>query len=89
MGWLTMRGTGRFANARAYLDDQFTYTRDDHRLTVLKSSMVGSTYYAAVERIETAGEARSVFAIICLTFSRPNARDGQTFGYKDSAPLRR
>lgn len=43
MGWLTMRDTGRFANARAYLDDQFTYTRDDHRLTVLKSSMVGST----------------------------------------------
>ena len=59
MGWLTMRDTGRFANARAYLDDQFTYTRDDHRLTVLKSSMVGSTYYAAAERVETAdGEPR-------------------------------
>jgi hypothetical protein len=83
MGWLTMRDTGRFANGRAYLDDQFTYTRDDHRLTVLKSSMVGDTYYAAAERLEAAGEARSVFAIICLTFSRPNARDGQTFGYKD------
>lgn len=82
MGWLTMRDTGRFANARAYLDDQFTYVRDEHRLTVLKSSMVGSTYYAAAERIE-AGGARSVFAIVCLTFSRPNARDGQTFGYKD------
>ena len=82
MGWLSMRDTGRFANARAYLDDQFTYARDDHRLTVLKSSMVGSTYYAAAERGEAEG-ARSVFAIVCLTFTRPNARDGYTFGYKD------
>ncbi len=82
MGWLTMRDTGRFANARAYLDDQFTYTRDDHRLTVVKSSMVGSTYYGAAERVE-AGGARSVFAIVCLTFTRPDARDGHTFGYKD------
>lgn len=82
MGWLTMRDTGRFPNARAYLDDQFTYTRLDHRLTVVKSSMVGSTYYAAAERIE-ADDARSVFAIVCLTFTRPNARDGQGFGYKD------
>ena len=82
MGWLTMRDTGRFASARAYLDDQFTYLRDDHRLTVIKSSMVGSTYYAAAERIEANG-ARAVFAIICLTFTRPNARDGHTFGYKD------
>lgn len=82
MGWLSMRDTGRFANARAYLDDQFTYARDDHRLTVVKSSMVGSTYYAAAERIE-AGGICSVFAIVCLTFTRPNARDGYTFGYKD------
>lgn len=82
MGWLTMRDTGRFANARAYLDDQFTYARPDHRLTVVKSSMVGSTYYAAAERIED-DNARSVFAIVCLTFMRLNARNGHTFGYKD------
>lgn len=82
MGWLTMRDTGRFANARAYLDDQFTYTRPDHRLTVVKSSMVGSTYYAAAERIED-DNARSVFAIVCLTFERLDAPNGHTFGYKD------
>ena len=82
MGWLSMRDTGRFNTARAYLDDQFTYTRDDHRLTVLKSSMVGSTYYAAAERTENDGK-REVFGIVCLTFSRPAAPDGYTFGYKD------
>lgn len=82
MGWLSMRDTGRFDTARAFLDDQFTYVRDGHRLTVLKSSMVGNTYYAAVERTE-GGDSREVFAIVCLTFSRPAARDGYTFGYKD------
>lgn len=82
MGWLSMRDTGRFDSPRAYLDDQFTYVRDDHRLTVLKSSMVGSTYYATAERLASNGE-REVFAIVCLTFSRPAARDGYTFGYKD------
>ena len=82
MGWLSMPDTGRFATPRAYLDDQFTYVRDDHRLTVLRSSMVGSTYYGAAARIESDG-ARTVFAIVCLTFSRPAARDGYTFGYKD------
>ncbi len=82
MGWLSMRDTGRFDTPRAYLDDQFTYERDDHRLTVLKSSMVGNTYYAAAERRE-ADDKREVFAIVCLTFSRPAARDGLTFGYKD------
>lgn len=82
MGWLSMRDTGRFDTPRAYLDDQFTYVRDDHRLTVLKSSMVGHTYYAAAERIK-GKDKREVFAIVCLTFSRPAARDGYTFGYKD------
>lgn len=82
MGWLYMRDTGAHPTGRAYLDAQFTYVRDDHRLTVLASSMVGSTYYAAAERIETGG-AREVFAIVCLTRTSTGARDGCTFGYKD------
>ena len=82
MGWLYMRDLGRFATPRAYLDDQFTYVRDDHRLTVLASSMVGTTYYAACERVESGGD-RCVFAVICLTRRNSGARDGCTFGYKD------
>ena len=86
MGWLFMRDLGGHSTPRAYLDDQFTYTRDDHRLTMLASSMVGSTYYAAAERVESSG-ARQVFAIVCLTKTSSGARDGCKFGYKDSAPL--
>ena len=82
MGWLFMRDLGGHSTPRAYLDNQFTYARDDHRLTVLASSMVGSTYYAAAERIETSGD-RQVFAIVCLTKTSTGARDGCTFGYKD------
>ena len=82
MGWLFMRDLAGHSTPRAYLDNQFTYARDDHRLTVLASSMVGSTYYAAAERIETAG-GRQVFAIVCLTKTSTGARDGCTFGYKD------
>ncbi|PZU06526.1 hypothetical protein [Sphingomonas sp.] len=82
MGWLFIRDMGAHATARAYLDAQFTYARDDHRLAVLASSMVGSTYYAAAERIEAAS-GREVFAIVCLTRTSTGARDGCTFGYKD------
>ena len=82
MGWLFMRDLGGHSTPRAYLDNQFTYTRDDHRLTVLASSMVGSTYYAAAERIESSGD-RQVFAVVCLTNTSTGARDGCTFGYKD------
>lgn len=82
MGWLFMRDLGGHSTARAYLDNQFTYARDNHRLTVLASLMVGSTYYAAAERVENSGE-RQVFAIVCLTKTSTGARDGCTFGYKD------
>ena len=82
MGWLFMRDLGGHSTARAYLDNQFTYAREDHRLTVLASSMVGSTYYAAAERVEVSG-GRQVFAIVCLTKSSTGASDGCTFGYKD------
>ena len=43
MGWLFMQSLGAFDTPRAYLDNQFTYQRDTHRLTVLASGMVGST----------------------------------------------
>jgi len=82
MGWLFMRDLGGYATPRSYLDNQFTYDRDDQRLTVLASSMIGSTYYAACERIEPNVD-RLVFAIICLTRTSTGARDGCTFGYKD------
>lgn len=87
MGWLFMRDCGPFDGPRAYLDDQLTYVRDDHRLRVLRSALVGlRTYYAACERVTSAGE-RTVFAVVCLVQYNRRAADGMTFGYKDSAPL--
>ena len=82
MGWLFMRDMGGHATPRAYLDNQFTYSREDHRLTVLASSMVGSTYYAASERVES-NKDREVFAVVCLTKHNPRFTDGHVFGYKD------
>lgn len=82
MGWLYMREMRGHATPRAYIDNQFTYSRDDHRLTVLASSMVVSTYYAACERIEASGD-RQVFAVVCLTRHNPRSTDGHVFGYKD------
>ena len=83
MGWLFMRDCGRFDGPRAYLDDQLTYVRDDHRLRVLRSALVGlRTYYAACERVTSEGE-RSVFAVVCLVRYNRRAADGMTFGYKD------
>lgn len=81
MGWLFMSNMRGHATPRAYLDNQFTYHRDDHRLTVLASAMVGSTYYAACERIEA--DDREVFAVVCLTSHNPRSADGHVFGYKD------
>src|SRR3546814_11497908 len=82
MGWLFMRDMDGYAVPRSYLDNQFTYARVDHRLTVLASSMVASTYYAACERIEANGD-RQVFAVVCLTKHNPRSTDGHVFGYKD------
>jgi len=50
---------------------------DDDRHTVLKSSMVGSTYYAAIKTNAT-GE---VWATVVLT--RADSKDDSNFGYKE------
>jgi hypothetical protein len=83
MGWLYMQGLGGFDTPRAYLDNQFTYVRETHRLAVLASALVGlRTYYAAIERTETTGDC-IVFGVVCLVNYNPRAVDGYTFGYKD------
>src|SRR3546814_3141971 len=79
-----MCSRGGSDSPRAYLDDQFTYVREDHRLTVLKSTVVGkNVYYAACERVAVADGARIVFAVVCLVRYTPRARDGYIFAYKD------
>ena len=83
MGWLYMQSLHGHSGPRAYLDDQFTYTREGHRSTVLRSALVGMrTYYAAVEHTGPDAE-RVVFAAVCLVRYNPRDREGYVFGYKD------
>jgi hypothetical protein len=80
MGWLFYeRKTNQ--TVREHLDEKLTWDSEIGKYKVLKSAMVGSTYYAAVERIQA--DTRTVFAAVFLTQSRPRATDGMTFGYKD------
>ncbi|MBV1702883.1 MAG: hypothetical protein KGQ46_13800 [Hyphomicrobiales bacterium] len=83
MGWLTMTTLGRHATMPDYLDDQFTYERPDHRCKVLRSAMVGRTYYAAVEFIKIEPNELLVIALICQTSYHPRDREGYKYGYKD------
>ncbi len=87
MGWLYMSYMDGFSTPKAYLDNQFTFSNDQGNSKVLKSSMVGKTYYAAVEQIlhlDDGDKKRDVFALICLTNHTPSGgRDGLVFGYKD------
>lgn len=59
------------------------YTQKEHngypKLTVLKSVMIGSVYYAAVESIKN--NNRNVFAAVVLTST--NTNDYYNFSYKD------
>ena len=82
MGWLFTRNMDGHTVPRSYLDNQFTYARDDRRMTVLASAMVGTTYYAACERLEANGDVQ-VFAVVCPTEHNPGAPDGRVFGFKD------
>ncbi|MDT7533106.1 hypothetical protein OVY48_06605 [Sphingobium sp. SA2] len=89
MGWLTMsrHAMGGHATAKAYLDDQFTYSRDVEGgtagLKVLASSCLQNrTYYAAAQVI-TNGVGGEVFAIICKVLWNPHSKTGEQFGYKD------
>ena len=84
MGWLFMRSLGGHATPKAYLDDQFTYAREDRRSRVLASGLVAMrTYYAAVENISVSTGAREVWALVCLVRYNRRDREGFVFGYKD------
>lgn len=89
MGWMSMTADhmGGHKRPKAYLDAQFTFLPDEAAkrttgLRVLRSSMVGQVYYAAVQTYD-AERPKTVFAVVCLTRWNPKARDGYIFGYKD------
>lgn len=94
MGWTTCftatewkyQGGKRMVDRRKECDKMLTWVSKDKddkviaTFSVLKSAMVGSTYYAAVEKKKTDG-TREVFAAIFLTCGKGS--DGTIWGYKD------
>lgn len=94
MGWTTCftasewkyQGSRRVVDRRKECDRLLTWTSKDKDgniiavNNVLKSAMVGSTYYAAVEKKKTDG-TREVWAAVFLTCGRSS--DGTIWGYKD------
>jgi len=86
MGWTYLHTDDTSSKWRKqYIDSHWTGDRKDKdgnvfaTLKVLKSSMVGSTYYSAVEVVKP--EERYVFAVVYLTNIARN--DWHNFGYKD------
>ena len=96
MGWTSYQAThykngriDRKAECDSIFNDNMVTWDDDRKIIgkyeVLKSTMVGGTYYAAIKRTkfatETEPEQSLVFAIVCLTST--NMKDYHSFSYKD------
>lgn len=95
MGWTTCSDAsywkssahGDVVDRRRECDRLFTWTSKDaegnavRRHSVLKSAMVGSTYYGAVETVNLSDGSRRVWAAVALTCGK--GRDGTVWGYKD------
>ena len=70
-----------YINRKELCDDIYTYDGENAKLEVLKSCIIGSTYYAAVKSTNKKTGYESVFAAICLTST--NIKEHYNFGYKD------
>ena len=87
MGWTEYHAPASYRNGRHYIDRKaecdklFNWEDENQKCEVLKSSMVGSTYYAAVRSLNKTNGYERVSAAICLTST--NAKDYFNFAYKD------
>lgn len=87
MGWTfyhvpkEWKGTKFTVNRKSELDEHFTWSEGPRKVTVLKSSMVGSVYYAAVRSENKSNGTDITFGLVCLTSVRNN--EYCNFGYKD------
>lgn len=86
--WKYDRHGKRSVDRRAECDALLTWDSKDasgnvlKRHRVVKSAMVGSTYYAAVETVVVAGGERKVWAAVFLTCGKTRW-DHTVWGYKD------
>ena len=84
MGWTSTTARHYTENGkvdrRAECDNLYTWEDERRANKVLKSSMRGSVYYAAVQTTDKSTGSKEVFAVVCLTSTR---WDGCfNFGYK-------
>lgn len=86
MGWtfydadVTTRGKRDNKKIKAILDKQCTWEWDGGSNKPLKSSLVGNTYYAAVEQLLPDGTRKVWAAVTRISLGNEN---GFRFGYKD------
>lgn len=84
MGWTSYHAT-HYKNGKvdrkAELDAMYNWEDENRKCEVLRSSMVGSTYYAAVKSFNKTNGYERVCAAICLTST--NSKDYYNFAYKD------
>jgi hypothetical protein len=84
MGWLGYRAScyknGK-VDRKAEMDAKYNWEDESRKVEVLKSSMVGSTYYAAVKSFNKTNGYECVTAVVCLTST--NNKDYYNFAYKD------
>ena len=79
MGWINeIDFSGKYAstkNRKKYIDKLWN---DDKKFLVIKSSMVGTTYYAAVAELDQQQGVKQVFATTALT-----SYEDREFSYKE------
>ena len=84
MGWTGYHATyyrNGLVDRKAECDETINSENEKYKWEVLKSSMHGSVYYAAVKRTEKDTGASEVFAVVFLTHT--NMKDYYNFTYKD------
>lgn len=87
MGWTSQKATyyrNGTVDRKAEMDSVFKEENSVNgkvRYKTLKSAMVGSTYYAAIEKTNSETQERKVFAVVCLT--SVNNEEYCNFSYKD------
>ena len=86
MGWTYYDAPVQYRNGKRYIDrkaecDKLFNWREEHKSgKVLKSAMVGSTYYAAVQLLNDDVQ-EDVCAVVVLT--KTDCKSHWNFGYKD------
>lgn len=84
MGWTSYHANyykGSKVDRKMEMDTMFNWEDDARKVEVLKSSMVGATYYAAVKSYNKTNGYEHVGAVICLTST--DMKDYFNFSYKD------